>query len=102
MASCSSTPTGVSAVTTAGRHAHTTSGTCTRRRDPNSRISKVLSKERVTVLKKMFATYPHVFYIGLDMDVADPLMGYEECVSCYEMRPGPTVERLKRSLFPWK
>jgi tetrathionate reductase subunit B len=55
-------------------------------RDPNSQISKVLSTNRVVVLKQIMATYPHVFYINLDMDVADPLMGYEECVSCYEVR----------------
>ncbi len=71
-------------------------------RDPNSRISQVLNRNRVVVLKQQMATYPHVFYINLDMDVADPLMGYEECVSCYELRSGPTAERLKRSFFPWK
>jgi len=46
-------------------------------KDPSSKISQLLSKEKVQVLKQMMATFPQVYYIGLDMDVADPLKGWE-------------------------
>jgi Fe-S-cluster-containing dehydrogenase component len=47
-------------------------------RDPSSKISQLLSKEKVQVLKQMMATFPQVYYIGLDKNVADPLKGWEE------------------------
>jgi tetrathionate reductase subunit B len=47
-------------------------------KDPSSKVSALLSKEKVQVLKQMMATFPQVYYIGLDKDVADPLKGWEK------------------------
>jgi tetrathionate reductase subunit B len=47
-------------------------------KDPSSKVSQLLSKEKVQVLKQNMATYPNVYYIGLDKDVADPLKGWEK------------------------
>jgi hypothetical protein len=38
----------------------------------------LISKEKIQVLKKEMATYPNVYYINLDKDVADPLKGWEK------------------------
>ena len=47
-------------------------------KDPSSKVSQLISKEKVQVLKQNMATYPNVYYIGLDKDVADPLKGWEK------------------------
>jgi tetrathionate reductase subunit B len=43
--------------------------------DPESEVAKVIAKNPTAVLKQWMATYPSVYYIGLDMEVADPLKG---------------------------
>jgi tetrathionate reductase subunit B len=45
--------------------------------DPNSEVARLIATNPVTVLKQQMATYPQVYYIELDMDVADPLKGSE-------------------------
>jgi tetrathionate reductase subunit B len=47
-------------------------------KDPSSKVSQLISKEKIQVLKKEMATYPNVYYINLDKDVADPLQGWEK------------------------
>jgi len=47
-------------------------------KDPSSKVSQLISKEKVQVLKQNMATYPNVYYINLDKDVADPLKGWEK------------------------
>jgi len=47
-------------------------------KDPSSKVSQLISKEKVQVLKQNMATYPNVYYIHLDKDVADPLKGWEK------------------------
>jgi len=37
--------------------------------DPNDRVSKIISTERVGVVKSEYGTKPQVFYIGLDKEV---------------------------------
>jgi len=47
--------------------------------DPESEISKVLAKERVTVLRPEMGTSPQVYYIGLEQGgVADPISCYND------------------------
>ena len=46
--------------------------------DPESEISRIISKESVQVLKPQLNTIPMVFYIGLDADVAKPHITEEE------------------------
>ncbi len=45
--------------------------------DPKSDAAKLISTNSVMVLKQQMATYPSVFYIDLDKDLADPLRGSE-------------------------
>ena len=45
--------------------------------DPGSEVARLIATNSVTVLKQWMATYPSVFYIDMDMDVADPLRGSE-------------------------
>lgn len=35
-------------------------------RDPNDPVAKIITTERIAVLKEEFGTKPHVFYLGLD------------------------------------
>jgi Fe-S-cluster-containing dehydrogenase component len=37
--------------------------------DPNDQVSKIISTERVGVVKSEYGTKPQVFYIGLDKEV---------------------------------
>ena len=39
--------------------------------DPDSEINKVLAENKVNVLKEKMGTKPHVFYIGLDLDMVE-------------------------------
>jgi Fe-S-cluster-containing dehydrogenase component len=45
--------------------------------DPKSEVARLISTNSVVVLKQQLGTYPSVFYIDLDMDLADPLRGSE-------------------------
>ncbi|MEW6455258.1 MAG: 4Fe-4S dicluster domain-containing protein [Acidobacteriota bacterium] len=41
--------------------------------DPNSLISQTISTNPVNVIKPEMGTEPRVFYVGLDLDAADPI-----------------------------
>ncbi|MBI5182909.1 MAG: 4Fe-4S dicluster domain-containing protein [Nitrospinae bacterium] len=45
--------------------------------DPNSEISQLIATNPVQVLKPEMATEPRVYYIGLDLDVMDPMKGWK-------------------------
>jgi tetrathionate reductase subunit B len=45
--------------------------------DPGSEVAKALIKTPVAILKAEAGTNPSVFYVGLDMDLADPLKGID-------------------------
>jgi tetrathionate reductase subunit B len=38
-------------------------------RDPDDPVTKIITSERVAVLKDLYGTKPHAFYLGLDHDV---------------------------------
>jgi Fe-S-cluster-containing dehydrogenase component len=38
-------------------------------RDPDDPVTKIITTERVAVLKDEYGTKPHVFYLGLDNNV---------------------------------
>lgn len=47
--------------------------------DPDSEISRVLAKEKVSTLRKEMGTSPQVYYIGLEAEgVADPISCYTD------------------------